>query len=172
MDLAPADSLCVQRHVRAQNHAHPQQGGASAAKAQRGGKGELRDGSLLFLQRLRHGGVVTGSDWTTVNAWIHEARALHETLDRGVSRHAGGRLSLNLDADPRNADWLKIVRVRRLTGYEIPGWAALWLWRLAQDRDASFWSRVGRTAMNARLKRLVMPAAPNGERREAESSSS
>jgi hypothetical protein len=103
---------------------------------------DLDDGSLTFLERLRATGVLDGQDWTNIAQWTVEARAYLAQPDQTVTKGKDGRTILDLDADPRNADWLRIVRVRRLTGAEVPGWAALWLWRLGHDRKPAFWSRV------------------------------
>ncbi len=55
--------------------------------------------------------------------------------------------ALVIDADPRNADWIRIVRAQRLAGYRMPHWASLWLWWIGHDREeGTYWKQVGAVA--------------------------
>jgi hypothetical protein len=117
---------------------------------------DLDDDSLPFLKRLRASGVLDEDDWSSITTWMSDARAYLARPDQTVSTDKDGSLILNMDADSRNADWLRIVRVRRLTGQPVPGWAALWLWRLGHDRRSRFWSRVAEVARLG-LKGAVPP---------------
>jgi hypothetical protein len=114
----------------------------------------LDDASLPFLHRLRDSHILSTADWATITVWIHEARSFLAGPDETLETDSSGVPVINLNADPRNADWLRIVRVRRLTGHDIPGWAALWLWWLGHDRATAFWSRVAGAAQDAGLKKL------------------
>jgi hypothetical protein len=123
--------------------------------------GSLDDASLPFLQQLRDEDILGESDWATIAAWVEEARSFLTGPNQTIETDPGGGLAINLDADPRNADWLEIVRVRRLTGHRIPDWASLWLSWLAHGRGAQFWSRVAMAARNAGVEKLP---AQEGER--------
>ncbi|GEM_PF-668624 len=101
--------------------------------------------TILILVRLRGEGVLDDADWKQVRKWFREAvRWLAK--GEGSIRREGDKLVLDPDADPRNADWLRIVRAQKLAGRELPLWGALWLWWLGCERDEAFWGRVGEAA--------------------------
>jgi hypothetical protein len=104
----------------------------------------LDDASMPLLERLRSDGVLSEHEWSTLMGWVEEARTYLARPNRTVTTDNDNNLVLYLDADPRNADWLQIGRVRRLTKQRIPGWAALWLWQLGRKRGPEFWSNVGK----------------------------
>jgi hypothetical protein len=116
------------------------------------------DESLPFIQRLRNESVLSERDWQTITGWAEDARTFLAGPDHTVETDSEGELVINADADPRNADWLEIVRVRRLTRHRIPDWAALWLWWLAHKRGPEFWSHVARLARSAGIQRLSAEA--------------
>jgi hypothetical protein len=115
---------------------------------------DVDDESLPFLRQLRDDNVLDASDLAKVASWVDEARSFLAGPNKTIEKDTAGRIVVDPDADPRNADWLKIVRVRRLTGYLIPDWASLWLWWLANQRGARFWSAVARVARNAGLEEI------------------
>ena len=99
----------------------------------------LDDASLVLLAHLRENRVFNDDTWKTVKTHLAEALTFLVWLKaQKTSRNLG-------ESDPRDADWIKIVRVRRATGYALPGWASLSLNRLFHTReDTRFWKRIGR----------------------------
>src|SRR5262249_51321817 len=57
-----------------------------------------------------------------------------------------GTHAINLDADPHNANWLRINAAQRLSGHRLPMWAAMWLRALGHDEEDDFWRQVGHVA--------------------------
>ena len=109
----------------------------------------LDDGSLVLLAHLRENQVFDDDTWKRVKTDLAEALAFLLWLKAQKSRRT-------LDeSDPRNANWIKIVRVRRLTGFILPYWAALSLNHLFHAReDKRFWRRVGRLASEVNVSAL------------------
>jgi hypothetical protein len=117
----------------------------------------LDDDSWPFLLQLRTHNILTATDWARILGWLSDALAfLGESDD--TTTIAAGEVTIDLDADPRDAEWIGITRVYELTGHRIPGWAALWLLWLAHDRGATFWSAVGSAAKNAKYEKVVSEA--------------
>ena len=69
-----------------------------------------------------------------------------EIFRHDICKRTGRTLPIVLDpdADPRNADWLRISAACRLAKRSLPTWAALWLWRLRTDTSPRFWDAIGR----------------------------
>jgi hypothetical protein len=105
---------------------------------------ELDDASIPFFVRLRAGGILTDQDWDKIKAWLRKAMLLGP--DAAFVRLPDGTRALCPDADPRNADWLRIAEVWDRTGYNIPMWAALWLWWLHGQTAEQYWEEVGSIA--------------------------
>jgi hypothetical protein len=118
----------------------------------------LDDASLPFLRRLQADKLLSESDWVTIAGWVEDARTFLRGPDHTVELDADGEPIINIDADPRNADWTKIVRVHRLTGCRLPDWASLWLWWLARERGPKFWAHVARAARSAGIEKLPTEA--------------
>lgn len=95
--------------------------------------------ALPLLAGVRERGALTDDEWRRVLDWLADAL----TYQPDTVSESGAIL---LDADPRNADWIRIVRARRLARHEIPGWAALWLWWTGHDREDGYWDRIGEAA--------------------------
>jgi hypothetical protein len=89
------------------------------------------------MSAARDHGLLTDSDWADVQEWLEHA--LRSIADAQTPQNG----AVCLDADVRNADWMKIVRARRITGHNIPSWAALWLWWLSfRHVDSDYWRGV------------------------------
>ncbi len=99
--------------------------------------------TLDFLVALRKEGVLSDENWRRILQLLASAM---EELSR-PEPEGDGKDAINLDADPRNDDWIRIVGARRRAGYRMPSRASLWLWWISFDReDAAFWQQVGRVA--------------------------
>src|SRR6185295_17095231 len=106
----------------------------------------LDDPSVDLLGRLRDEGVLDDTDWARIRGWLPEALEFLAGPNETVTKDEKGHVVLNLDADPRNADWLRISAAFRKAGHRLPMWAAMWLWWLGHDRDDAFWRRIGSVA--------------------------
>jgi len=107
---------------------------------------KLDDDSIGFLARLRAAGILQEDEWEQVKGFLRDALDLIASRNETTSTGKRGANALCIDADPRNADWLCIVRARKLSGFRLPQWAALWLWWLRTDFSDSFWKDVGEVA--------------------------
>lgn len=114
---------------------------------------DLDDTSVAFVARLRARRILTNSDWERVKAWLIEAMEFITGPERTAQRQPDGTTIIDPDADPRNADWLRIAAVHRQAGYRMPMWASLWLWWLRTDSSPEFWRAVGREAAKAGMER-------------------
>jgi hypothetical protein len=72
--------------------------------------------------------------------------------NRTAVRQKDGTIVIDADADPRNANWLRISVAQRHAGYRMPMWACLWLWWLRADEDPEFWRAVGCQAASMGIK--------------------
>jgi hypothetical protein len=118
----------------------------------------LDDDSLKFLATLRARNVLTEEDWAQIKGFLKEAlKFLAASKDQTLPER-DGHIVLDfgiIDADPRNADWIKIAGVNRRTKCFLPDWAALWIWWLHTNAPMRFWQRVGRIA-----KEMGFPQPP------------
>lgn len=78
-----------------------------------------------------------------MQGWFVEALRFVNGPSRTVVALPDGGIGLDLDADPRNADWLRTVTAHRLMRHHAPLWATLWLWWINHDAPDAFWQRVG-----------------------------
>jgi len=106
----------------------------------------LDDESVRLLEQIRAHGLLTGEEWDRVKGYLRNALHFLSNPNQTVTRHGDGKLQIDPDADPRNADWLRVAAANRLAGHILPAWAALWLWWLRTDSSAAFWRRVGEIA--------------------------
>lgn len=106
----------------------------------------LDDRSAEFAATLRDSGSLRNGDWPRILDELRHALRFLATSNQMAAHGSDGRLVINIDADPRNADWLKSVSASRLSGYHLPLWASLWLWRIGRERGPRFWSNVGAVA--------------------------
>lgn len=98
--------------------------------------------SVRFIAKVRQKGVIADDEWTKLLRWVDDAMTYQKK-----AKPRGNPGEMNLDADARDADWIRIVRAQRLAGYRMPHWASLWLWRIGHDREeGTFWKKVGRVA--------------------------
>jgi hypothetical protein len=104
--------------------------------------GALDDRSVEFVTLLRHSGILGDEDWSQIIEELRDALRFLARPNRTVARDAEAHLVIDLDADPRNADWLRSASANRLAGHHLPLWSSLWLWRLGHDRAPSFWSKI------------------------------
>jgi len=105
--------------------------------------------ALTYLVKVRSAGVLSDGDWDNILEWLDDAMQFlsTESTDSSV---------LSIDADPRNANWLRIMGAWRLTGYRTPDWATLWLWRIGgTDEDEHFWSELGCIAADMGFEKLT-----------------
>ena len=116
-------------------------------------------GAAPLLAALRHDEVLDDSDWAYIlEVYESTVKATAPTPRRGT-KHGKGRATYtdddivnlndgpyNVDEDDRNAGWLRIMGVWRITGYRIPDWTALWLLRIGHSHGKDFWKRVGAVA--------------------------
>jgi hypothetical protein len=106
----------------------------------------LDDPSVELLGRLRDERVLDDADWARICVWLREALEFLARPNETATRDKDGRLVINPDADPRNANWIRISAASRQAGHTLPMWAAMWLWRLGHERGAAFWHRIGSAA--------------------------
>jgi hypothetical protein len=96
--------------------------------------------------------VLSDADWKQVRKWFREAL---EVCAREAAAepeyNAKGMLIIHADADPRNADWIRICNAWGVIGFKLPSWATLWVWWLGYRRPKPFWARVARVAKPWRI---------------------
>jgi len=98
--------------------------------------------SISFIAKVRQKGMIDDGEWQDVLRWLDSAMLY---LKEGTPKDKSG--ALIIDADPRNADWIRIVRAQRLAGYRMPHWASLWLWWIGHDREeGKWWKQIGAIA--------------------------
>jgi hypothetical protein len=118
----------------------------------------LDDESIRLVAEARSQILLTDDEWTQIKKFLKEALEYLSGPDKTVSDKADGRTVIDPDADPRNADWLRIDAAFRLAHRSLPMWAALWLWRLRTDTSPTFWHKIGRIA-----EQLGYPEFPSKE---------
>jgi hypothetical protein len=106
----------------------------------------LDDDSLRLLAELRCQNILTDDDWIQIKQFLRKALDFLSGPQTTLTSAADGSLVLDPNADPRNADWLRISAACRLANRSLPMWAALWLWRLRTDTSPIFWRKVGQIA--------------------------
>jgi hypothetical protein len=118
--------------------------------------------AIPFLARVREQGILEDREWIDLLRWLDDAMTfLKKEMSKGEK---SGRV-FSPDADPRNADWLRLVRAQRLTGYRMPHWASLWLWRIGHDRARSaYWKTIGRVAKDMGFPELREDRGPRDSR--------
>ena len=89
----------------------------------------LDDDSCRLLAEAYSRGLMTDGEWAQIEQWLREALAFLSRPQRASTEIIDGKVFIDADADPRNADWLRIDAAHRLSGHLLPNWAALWLWR-------------------------------------------
>lgn len=125
---------------------------------------------MLFLARLREGGVLNNAEWEEILLNFKSALIFMNEKQKSVKR-IQRKLVIYPDADPRNASWISIVRAKRNTGYDLPHWAALWLWMISCNRwDDSFWSDVGKVAKKMKFSPMSKKDSEGGYLRRSKSS--
>jgi hypothetical protein len=98
--------------------------------------------ALVFLASAREQGILNSDDWLRIKEWLRDA---DEFLRTAKTEDESG--AFLIDADPRNADWIRLVRAQRLAGVRLPSWAALWLWWIGHNRaPADYWLPLGHLA--------------------------
>jgi hypothetical protein len=106
----------------------------------------LDDDSLRLAAEVRYQNLITDDEWIQIKQFLREALEFLSGPQTTVTHMADGRILLDHDADPRNADWLRIDAACRLANRSLPMWGALWLWKLRTDTSLAFWRKVGRIA--------------------------
>lgn len=118
----------------------------------------LDDDSLRLIAEVRSRNLLTDEEWSQIKQFLRDALEFLSSPQKTVAHAADGSIVLNPDADPRNADWLRISAACRLANRSLPTWAALWFWWLRTDTSPLFWRRVGRIA-----EQLGYPQISSGE---------
>jgi HD domain len=116
-------------------------------------KRELDDPSAEFLARLRGCGGLRDADWQHVLGEIPSALEFLAGPNPTLTQDERGQSILDLDADPRNADWLRLAAAARRARHHLPFLAAMWLWQVGHERGASFWDVVARIAEQMQFPR-------------------
>jgi hypothetical protein len=106
----------------------------------------LDDDSLRVVAEVRSRNLLTDDEWIQIKQFLGEALEFLSGRQETVTYEAVGRAVINPDADPRNADWIRISAAWRLAKHRLPMWAALWLWKLRTDTSPTFWRKVSRIA--------------------------
>lgn len=106
----------------------------------------LDDPSAEFLARLRAAGVLSEDDWQHVLGKIPSALQFLAAPNPTVTSDEHGQPVLDPDADPRNANWIRLAAAARRAKHDLPLWAAMWLWQVGHERGLSFWNGVARVA--------------------------
>lgn len=118
-------------------------------------KRELDDPSAEFLARLRGCGGLRDADWQHVLGQIPSALEFLGGPNLTLTRNDRGQVVLNPDADPRNADWIRVAAAARKGRHQLPPWAAMWLWQVGHESGDSFWGVVGRIAEQMGFERYA-----------------
>jgi len=106
--------------------------------------------SLELMARLRAAEVLNDEDWSKVLGCLNDTMAF-----LAVDDHESTGDIIDIDADPRNSAWLRILRTNKLTGYNLPHWAVLWLGSIGFERKGEpFWRSVGEVASEMGLERF------------------
>ena len=106
----------------------------------------LDDESIRLIAQVRSQNLPNDDEWIQIQTCLKEALEYLSGPDKTVTRTADGHTVIDPDADPRNADWLRIDAACRQAHRSLPMWAALWLWRLRTDTSPIFWRKVGQIA--------------------------
>jgi hypothetical protein len=116
-------------------------------------KRELDDPSAEFLARIRADGVLSDANWRHILGEIPKALRFLSKPKPTVTQDEHGLAVLNPDADPRNANWIRLASAARKAQHHLPLWAAMWLWQVGHSRETGFWDRVGRIAEELQFPR-------------------
>ena len=95
----------------------------------------------------------------TLKLFLREALKFLSGPQKTTTYLPDGKVLLDPDFDPRNADWIRISAAQRLAKHHLPIWAALWFWWLRTDTSPTFWHEIGRIA-----ERLGYPEFPSKEK--------
>ena len=74
---------------------------------------ELDDTSVPFISHLRAEHILSDSDWMKVKQWLREAMEFLTGRHRTAMRQPDDTILIDPDADPRNANWLRISAAQR-----------------------------------------------------------
>jgi hypothetical protein len=106
----------------------------------------LDDDSLRLIAEVRCRNLLTDDEWTQIKQFLKKALTFLSGPEKTLTYANDGHPVINPDADPRNADWIRIAAACRLANRDLPMWAALWLWWLRTDTSPVFWRKVGEIA--------------------------
>ena len=119
--------------------------------------------AVQLVAHVRAAGLLTETEWQQILVWLdeamqHRAGATYgDTTDDAYEDEQENSSPDDdeeevdcidsPDADPRNADWIRMVGARRRTGHMLPSWAGLWRWWLGHDREFdAWWGPIGELA--------------------------
>ena len=128
---------------------------AELARTEKKSKRRLDDDSIGFLAQIRGNDLLQDDEWEQLKDFLRDALEYLRRPGKTEARGKRGEIVICPDADPRNADWIRINRANRLAGYRLPTWAALWLWWLRTDSSAAFWKDVGKIAKQMEFDRIT-----------------
>src|SRR5262249_21347155 len=80
----------------------------------------LDDDSLRLIAEMRSRKLLTDDDWIQIKQFLREALEFLSGPEKTVTHAADGRIVLDPDADPRNADWLRVHAACRLANRTLP----------------------------------------------------
>lgn len=119
--------------------------------------------AIPLVAHVRAAGLLTDAEWQDILVWLDEAMlylADAESDDAGDDEPGAWSPDddsdvESIDADIRNADWIRIVGARRLSEHMLPSWAGLWLWWIGHDREIEeWWGPIGELAGSLRIPRF------------------
>jgi hypothetical protein len=131
--------------------------------------------AIPLMAHVRAAGLLADGEWQQISVWLDEAmRYLAGTESGETAEHAYENEQEDWspeddkdedeeevdcidspDADPRNADWIRIVGARRRSGYMLPSWAGLWLWWIGHDRMFDeWWGPIGELARSLGIRKF------------------
>src|SRR4051794_15155235 len=83
----------------------------------------LDDDSCRLVTEAYSRGLLTDAESAQIKHLLREALIFLSCAQRTSKDLIGGKAFIDLDADPRNADWLRIHAANRLSGHFLPQWA-------------------------------------------------
>ena len=80
----------------------------------------LDDESWRVVAEAYSRGLLTDDEWARIKQLLREALAFLSSPQKSSTDIIDGKVVIDPDADPRNADWLRIDAAHRLSGHLLP----------------------------------------------------
>lgn len=80
----------------------------------------LDDESCRVVAEADNRGLLTDDEWTRIKQLLLEALAFLSSPQKSSTNIIGGKVAIDPDTDPRNADWLRIDAAHLLSGHLLP----------------------------------------------------